>query len=162
MEIRIADQNDLETVHHLANEIWRSAYRDILSTDQIEFMLADMYSIVSLEQQVQQGAIFLLAEERAVVVGFASFTPNSSAYKIHKLYIHTSQQGKGVGSKLLNFIEAHAKENNASFLDLNVNRNNPALNFYKRIGFEILEEVDIPYHQFILNDYVMRKKLATS
>ncbi|WP_207536371.1 GNAT family N-acetyltransferase [Desertivirga arenae] len=160
MNIRTARLEDLDTVNKLAEEIWNQAYKGILSNEQIDFMLADIYSIASLKQQIQAGAIFILAEENEESVGFASFTPNLPAYKVHKLYILSSQQGKGVGSKLLSFIENEAKGAKASFLDLNVNRNNPALNFYTRIGFEILEEVDIPYHHFVLNDYVMRKTLV--
>lgn len=161
MEIRIAHSKDTNTIQNLAHEIWPNAYSDVLSNEQIEFMLEDMYSIPALQKQMEQGAIFLLAEETDGAVGFASFSPETPAYKIHKLYILPSQQGKGVGSKLLNFIKAQAQESKASFIDLNVNRNNPALNFYKRLGFEVLEEVDIPYNGFILNDYVMRKDLGS-
>ena len=52
-----------------------------------------------------------------------------------------------------------ASESKIIYLELNVNRANPALGFYTKLGFEISETVDIPYYQFILNDYVMRKAI---
>jgi ribosomal protein S18 acetylase RimI-like enzyme len=46
-------------------------------------------------------------------------------------------------------------------LELNVNRYNKAYNFYLKQGFKVVEEVDIPYYEFFLNDYVMRKSLIS-
>jgi ribosomal protein S18 acetylase RimI-like enzyme len=39
---------------------------------------------------------------------------------------------------------------------LNVNRNNEAKEFYKKLGFKIIREEDIPIGQYWMNDYVMR------
>jgi hypothetical protein len=44
---------------------------------------------------------------------------------------------------------------------LNVNRNNPAIDFYKKMKYQIIETVDIPLDKFWLNDYIMKKDLAT-
>ena len=46
-----------------------------------------------------------------------------------------------------------------STLELNVNRNNPAKDFYAKNGFKIVEEIDIPLDKFWLNDYVMTKNI---
>ena len=43
--------------------------------------------------------------------------------------------------------------------DLNVNRHNPALAFYERLGFQQHREEDIPIGPYWMNDYVMRKEL---
>jgi len=34
-----------------------------------------------------------------------------------------------------------------------------ALNFYKKVGFEIFKEEDIPYYQYWMNDFILRKHL---
>jgi ribosomal protein S18 acetylase RimI-like enzyme len=39
---------------------------------------------------------------------------------------------------------------------LNVNRYNPAKDFYEKLGFKIILEEDIPIGQYWMNDYVMR------
>lgn len=159
MLIRVAGKTDIQAIHHLAYEIWWPSYKGILSEEQIEFMLEDIYSAASLEKQMQEGATFIIAEEDGKALGFASFSSAEHLFKIHKLYILPSHQGKKLGSQLLNFIEDEAKKHYAKFLELNVNRNNLALSFYQKVGFEIFEEVDIPYHQFLLNDYVMRREI---
>jgi hypothetical protein len=54
------------------------------------------------------------------------------------------------------------KKTKSDFLELNVNRKNPAMYFYKKIGFELYEKADIAYGKFWLNDYVLRKSLVIS
>ena len=70
-----------------------------------------------------------------------------------------TEQGNGSGKKLITHISELAKSKGGKILELNVNRGNTAHHFYRKIGFDIHQTVDIPYHHFILNDYVMRKNL---
>lgn len=48
----------------------------------------------------------------------------------------------------------------AKRLVLNVNRNNPTVHFYEKLGYTIGEIIDIPYYDFVLNDYIMVKSLS--
>ena len=69
-------------------------------------------------------------------------------------------QGKGIGKKVIDEIGKLALENNSKALLLNVNRFNTALGFYKKIGFEVIEEVNIEIgNGYLMEDYVMEKKL---
>jgi diamine N-acetyltransferase len=162
MIIRAAKLDDLDAIRKLANEIWWHTYRNILSEEQIRFMLENIYSEASLTARFNKGMEFLLAEHDKGPLGFAEYSMTESTgkvFKIHKLYVLPSEKGKGNGTKLLQYITDQAKLQGGSLIELNVNRGNPAVNFYKKLGFEISETVDIPYYQFVLNDYVMRKKL---
>jgi ribosomal protein S18 acetylase RimI-like enzyme len=162
MNIRNADSHDILTIHKLAQEIWWPTYRNILSDEQIRFMLSDMYSENALLQQMIEGVQYLLAEKNNLCVAFAAYSSENLGHpvlKIHKLYVLPSEQGKGTGKKLIEHISSIAQSMNCMILELNVNRGNPAQGFYKKWGFEFYKTVDIPYHQFVLNDYVMRKTL---
>ena len=162
MTIRSATITDIPAIYRLAHEIWWPTYQSFISAEQITFMLAEMYSIEMLEEQFKEGIGFLLAERDEEHIGFAAYSlsePENNVFKLHKLYILPSEQGKGTGKKLIEYIADLSKLKGGKVLELNVNRSNPALNFYKKIGFEIYQTVDIPYHQFTLNDYVMRKEL---
>lgn len=159
MIIRPATKEDISIISQLAQQIWRTTYREILTLAQIEFMLEDMYSSESLSEQFDQDVHFLLAEKEEQAVAFASYSlieSNPAVYKIHKLYILPQEQGKGTGKKLLNYIREEIIARDGEIMELNVNRANPALEFYKKYGFSIVKEVDIPYHTFFLNDYIMR------
>ena len=126
-------------------------------------MLKKMYSEEALtEQMLTEGLNFLVVEQQSHPVGFAAYSltdKNNLVYKIHKLYVLPDQQGKGTGKMLINYIATVAGAEGGKILELNVNRGNPAFNFYQKMGFSIYQEVDLPYHQFVLNDYILRKIL---
>ncbi len=160
--IRIATENDISVINKLANEIWWPAYGKILSPEQIGFMLEKIYSPESLRLQMAEGNTFLLVEKEHFAVAFASFSctePEEGTFKLHKLYIHPSEQGRGTGRCLISEVENMARDKGGKTLELNVNRHNPAFHFYKKQGFSVHSEADIPFYQFFMNDYIMRKPL---
>jgi diamine N-acetyltransferase len=162
MFIREATASDISIIHQLATAIWWPTYRDIISEEQIRFMLTDMYSEEALQLQMEQGYHFLIAERENIPVGFAAYSltePENKVYKLEKLYVLPSGQGKGTGKKLIDEVITLVAEQHGEILELNVNRQNKALHFYQKLGFEIYREADIPYHHYILTDYVMRKNI---
>jgi ribosomal protein S18 acetylase RimI-like enzyme len=162
MEIVEATLKDIPVIHELAEKIWWPTYRPIISEQQISFMLNDMYSEDALAKQMRDGMRFILVKRDKMDVAFAGYSieqRSQPVLKIHKLYVLPSEQGKGTGKTLTNFLSNLANDLNIPLVELNVNRANPALGFYQKMGFNIAETVDIPYHQFMLNDYVMRKSV---
>jgi ribosomal protein S18 acetylase RimI-like enzyme len=80
--------------------------------------------------------------------------------RLHKIYLLPETQGKGLGKLLLDKIMALAKENHSDTLSLNVNRFNKAVAFYKKIGFEIIQEIDVELEfGYLMEDFIMVKKL---
>ena len=160
IEIRNATLNDIPTITKLAEEIWWPTYAEVISAEQISFMLGEMYSAEALTTQMENGHDFLILTVDEIAKGYASFSKqDETTYKLQKLYLHPDQQGKGVGKMLIDFVEQEVKNLGAEQLILNVNRGNNAQVFYLKAGYHVLEEVDIPYHQYVLNDYVMGKSL---
>jgi ribosomal protein S18 acetylase RimI-like enzyme len=161
--LRQATAADLPTVSALAERIWPVTYSEYLSEQQLRYMLDQMYSQHELLSQMQQGYIFLMAAVDGADVGFAAFSltdPAHQYYKLHKIYVLTSVRGKGVGKLLMNKVIDTVKRNGGKVLQLNVNRNNKAQDFYEKAGFKIKETVDINIgNGFFMNDYVMEKEL---
>lgn len=92
-------------------------------------------------------------------MAFAGFSlAEPGIYKLHKLYVLPSEQGSGTGRKLILHI-SDLQEPGAKILELNVTEGILHSNLQKKIGFDIYRTVDISYHNFVLNDYVMRKNL---
>jgi ribosomal protein S18 acetylase RimI-like enzyme len=53
-----------------------------------------------------------------------------------------------------------AKENQMNSMTLQVNRNNKAVEFYKKFGFEIIDEQDFDIgNGYYMNDFIMRFKI---
>jgi len=159
-----ATANDYKIIQEIAFQTWPIAYGEILSKAQLDYMLKAFYNEEALMDSVaNKGHYFVLAKEGEETLGFASYEYNYNQKpqtKIHKIYILPETQGKGIGKKLIDFIEKDAKENDSAILSLNVNRFNKALHFYQKIGFQITAEIDIELeHGYLMEDYVMEKPI---
>lgn len=163
MKIIEANTTQLPLIAELAYAIWPVAYGEILSKEQLTYMLAKFYSLEALTDQLEKrNHVFLLIEENERFVGFASYESNIENHKtkIHKIYVLPETQGKGFGVQLINEIETRAKNLQNDILFLNVNRFNKAQYFYKKLGFEIAFEEDIEIgNGYLMEDFVMEKKL---
>lgn len=154
------DKESIPVIQDLAEKTWRVAYSSIISPDQMKYMLDLFYSGASLKKQMQDGHQFIIAKEKGKAVGFASYSVKSAGephiYRLHKIYIAPDQQGKGIGKLLIGFIINDISTHDATNLELNVNRNNKAMDFYRKIGFNIVREEDNNIgNGFFMNDYVM-------
>jgi len=161
--IKQATTDDAEAIQQLAHEIWWPTYSPILSTDQINYMLADRYSVDTISRQIKNNEqTYLLVIEDNKPVAFAAYSPDYKdfdIYRLHKLYLLPSTQGKGVGKFLLNAVYEGVRAAGKNILELNVHRSNPAKSFYDKMGFKVMYEDDIPFGPYFLNDYIMRKEL---
>jgi diamine N-acetyltransferase len=157
VEIRLLTFNELQTIQDLAFTIWPIAYRKIISKEQISFMLDKMYSTESLHQQFYEGTHFLLAEQNNEPIGFAAFNfKQHNIYRLEKLYVLPDKKGIGLGKTLLQAVVQKVHQLGGSSLQLNVNRKNDAVQFYEKMGFTIIDTVDIAIGEgFFMNDYIM-------
>lgn len=158
-----AEVQHFSVIQTIARNTWPHTFGAILSPQQIDYMLNWMYSLSSIEEQVKKGHVFLLATDGKEYYGYASYEMNykgTAKVKVHKIYILPTAQGKGVGRLLMDAIAETAKQHKATHLALNVNRENPAIKFYERYGFEIVgsEDIDIG-NGYLMEDYAMEKKL---
>jgi ribosomal protein S18 acetylase RimI-like enzyme len=158
--VKLFDATDrqLEEIRELAHRIWPSAFRGILTSAQISYMLQWMYSLASLQEQVASGHRFLLANENGPFIGYASYQINDQAgtARLHKIYVLPSAQGRGAGTLLLQEVIRRSGAAKQSSLRLNVNRLNNAVCFYKDHGFRIIGEEDNDIgNGYFMNDYVM-------
>lgn len=160
--IQIAETSDMEVIHGLAHAIWRPTYQEILSQEQVDYMLEQIYDVPSLKIQQAQGQTFLLlkiSEEPAAFAAFSPLLPEEQVYKLNKIYFLPKYQGMGMGKRLLEEVVTRCKALGGKTLELNVHRDNPAQHFYRKHGFSIVKTVDIPFGPFTLNDYIMRRSL---
>ena len=76
MIIRQLSKEELTNVQSIAHRTWPSTFANILSPEQIDYMLNWMYDLKMLESQLEKGHTFLLAEEDEKELGFAGFELN--------------------------------------------------------------------------------------
>jgi GNAT superfamily N-acetyltransferase len=160
MEIKKASVSDVEIIQELAETIWPVCYREIISAEQLMYMLDLIYTPYALISQMQKGHQFIIAYEADIPIGFASYSAKSAdepeTFRLHKIYVLTNLHTKGVGSFLLKYVTTQSKNAGATLLELNVNKYNPSKIFYDNKGFKILKEEVIEIgNGYVMDDYVM-------
>lgn len=153
------NKNQLPIVKDLAYAIWPSTYGEILSSEQLSYMLNNFYSFENLENQMNTGQIFELLLEDTNVVGFVAYEFNckeTGLLKIHKIYLLPETQGKGFGKFMIDEVIKIAKNNQQKGVFLNVNKYNKAKFFYEKLGFTVTKEevIDIG-NNYVMDDFVM-------
>lgn len=161
LTIREATTEDITTIRDLSWRIWPQTYEGINSPPQIEYMMELLYSEEALRRQMESGNQFLLVFNANLPIGFAAYSEEEPGlFKLHKLYMLHSQQGRGAGKTVVNRIIEDIRAKGALALRLNVNRNNNAKFFYQKLGFEIIGEEDVDIGEgYFMWDYIMEKKL---
>lgn len=162
--IRRATIEDIPLIQKMANVVFRKTYADILSPEQMEYMMDWMYSTSSLQGEINgEGNDFYIAYSAAVPVAYISFGQDGSTddvvklFHLHKLYVLPEYQHSGLGSRLFEFVKELLSEHYSERcrIELNVNRSNPAVGFYEHIGLVRTRQGDFPIGKgFYMNDFI--------
>ena len=164
IRIEKAGPGDLQKISDMADVVFRHTYRDILSPEQLDYMMDMMYSMQNLQTQIEEGHHYYIACDEAprgyVSVQYES-TDNEGVevFHLHKIYVMPDAQGKGIGIRLFNRVVEHVKEacgGKSARIELNVNKFNKSVEFYRHIGMRVLLEEDFPIgNGFYKTDYIM-------
>lgn len=121
-----ADRQDIWTVHVRAiREVCSRSY----SAEQIAAW-AGLLSPDNYATAVQE-RVFLVAEDRGVVVGFGQLNPDNG--EVEAVYVLPERQGEGIGRALLSSLEDSAREGGVATVQLSATLN--AVVFYERAGY---------------------------
>ena len=159
-KIRKATLEDIEMINRLAWIVFPHTYKEILSTEQMEYMMDWMYSPENLHKQMtEDGHIYFLAFEGNEPAGYLSIQPEGEhTYHLQKIYVLPSFQGKKLGKLLFEHAIKAIKELHPEpcQMRLNVNRQNKALTFYEKMGMKKVDEGDFHIgNGYYMNDYIM-------
>lgn len=156
---------ELQAVRDIANSVWPPTFRDILSPEQISYMMKMMYAPEVMEHEFDQGIYFEVLSLDGEDAGYISYGRYADHHpdivKLHKCYLLEKFQGQGHGSAMLRHAALAARQLGAKYLRLNVNKHNEkAIRAYLRNGFATIESVknDIG-NGFFMDDFVMQKNL---
>lgn len=159
--IRQANVNDCELIHNLAAEVFPCTYQDILSKKQIDYMMHWMYDVEAVRKQMEEeGHVYFIAFQDNEPAGYVSVRPEGKAlFHLEKIYVLPRFQKMQWGGKLFNHVKEYVKSVCAGpcSIELNVNRQNPALGFYRHLGMRVARQGDFPIgNGYYMNDYIMQ------
>ena len=158
--LRKADVTDCTLIHKLAWEVFPQTYHHIISAEQIEFMMNWMYSPENIRKQMEEeGHVYFIAYEECEAAGYVSIQQQGeNLFHLQKIYVLPYFQKAHCGSFLFHETVKYIRSIHPTpcLLELNVNRNNKALDFYRYMGMKKLREGDFDIgNGFYMNDYIM-------
>lgn len=166
---RKASSSDIDSIQYMAEIAFRDTYKEILSPEQMEYMMEWMYSEHTIASQMEKGDEYHIVSLDGRDIAYVSFrvdNPNDNGitlFHLEKIYLLPAYQGNGLGKMLLEYAEDRMRQYALPYrcaYELNVNRENKAVGFYQKQGLRIDRTGDFPIGEgFMMNDYIMRKDL---
>lgn len=161
MKLLKATEKDIPLIQDLARRSWENAYADILSDEQMEYMLSEMYSEAEIGSHLRNPDYhyyMIQDESTGFYEGFIGYQHHyeEETTKLHRIYLVPESKGKGFGKGALQFLNGKVSENGDKRIILNVNKNNAARNFYESQGYTVYDEgiFDIG-RGYVMDDYLM-------
>ncbi|MFY7810251.1 MAG: GNAT family N-acetyltransferase [Flavobacterium sp.] len=152
---------DITIIQNLAHEIWNKSYLSIISQEQIDYMLNEMYSDDKIKENISKNHYWKIILFNEKPIGFTHFYPIDSIMFLSKIYILHEFQRKNIGKETIALIQKTSIELNLNKIQLRVNKkNNQAMNAYLKNNFKIVKE-DILHltDKYIMDDYIMELSL---
>lgn len=164
IEIVTVKSADFEAIQHLAREIWYAHFLNIITPQQIEYMLPMMYASKVMRKEIESdGIVYKKVLQAQSLVGYLSYGPHvvGEVMKLYKCYLHPSLHGQGYGQTMLQYVRDTARDLGYPEVILSVNKHNhKAIAAYKRFGFIVTSAVTTDIGGgFVMDDYVLSYKL---
>lgn len=167
--VQARDDAALAEIAELAREIWYEYYVPLIGKAQVDYMVPRFQSLSAMREQVASGYEYFMmrgaAAHQPELLGYMSVQPQPEMGRlfISKLYLHHNARGRGTGRVAMEFIENRARQRGLPLLWLTVNKGNPAVHAYERLGFRNAEAIRIDIGGgFVMDDFRMEKLLTTA
>ncbi len=169
--VPVTRSEQVAAVATLAHEIWYEFFVPLVGRPQVDYMVQKFQNAVAIQLQIDQGYEYFLVR-RAVTpgqamdmgdIGYCAVQQQPGRVMfLSKFYLHHAARGTGTGRKRMEFIEGLARRRELSLLWLTVNKGNPSVQAYQRLGFRIAAELVMDIGGgFVMDDYRMEKALVS-
>ena len=157
---KVNDKN-VHWIPELAQEIWNDTYTEIISKEQIDYMLGMMYNEQAILDSVANGEHWEILKADNVPIGYVHFKEEDNKIFLSKIYLKQEEQYKGLGQVMMNHVIDFATNANKNSIYLTVNKDNKkAIRFYERNGFRnIKSEVFDIGEGYVMDDFIFEKTL---
>jgi len=158
--VRLRTEAELRSLADFAAPIWHEHYDPITGAEQVDYMVEKFQSAEAMTESLSEGYRIYEIREDGKRCGYISICPHEDHMYLSKFYLHSSARGKGIGRKMMDFVESEAKKEGFNKVMLNVNKENGSIEIYKRLGYEIAyPECNDIGNGYFMDDYVMSKNI---
>ena len=160
--VPVTTAQQVDAVAGLARDIWYEYYVPLIGQPQVDYMVSKFQSSAAMAQQIREGYEYFLTQLDTRSIGYCAVQaqPQQQSLFLSKLYLLRDARGAGTGRLCMEFIEQLARRRGLNLLWLTVNKGNPAVKAYERLGFRIAADLVMDIGGgFVMDDYRMEKSL---
>ena len=160
--VPVTTPQQIDAIVGLAHEIWYEYYVALIGQAQVDYMVAKFQSSGAVAGQIREGYDYFLIQLDGQNSGYCAVQsePANGSLFLSKLYLLRDARGGGTGRVCMEFIEQLARRRGLNLLWLTVNKGNPAVKAYERLGFRIAADLVMDIGGgFVMDDYRMEKSL---
>jgi GNAT superfamily N-acetyltransferase len=165
--VPVTTPQQIDAVAGLAREIWYEYYVPLIGRAQVDYMVSKFQSTGAMSQQIREGYQYFLVQRGPTgadpaSIGYCAVQPQPAdrSLFLSKLYLLRDARGGGTGRVCMEFIEQLARRSGLKLLWLTVNKGNPAVKAYERLGFRIAADLVMDIGGgFVMDDFRMEKPL---
>jgi ribosomal protein S18 acetylase RimI-like enzyme len=167
--IRYATKEDAVLIAEISQQTFYETFAAYNTQEDMNKFLNEQFTKGKLMLEVGTPEnIFMLAYQDAIVAGYVKLrdhrTPpslgSSNAMEIARIYAMKRMIGKGIGSKLMQASLDEASKKQKEIVWLGVwEKNQRAIDFYIKWGFEKFDETDFILGDDVQRDWLMKRKL---
>jgi len=131
--IRKLTEADILQVKTLIDQTVNTCYAPVYPENAVRFF-KNYHSIDRIKKDADK-CLHIVLENEGEIIGVGALKEN----KILRVFIHPSFQGDGYGKSIMQYLEQAARNSGLKtvFLDISL----PSKGFYKKMGYEIYEEL---------------------
>ena len=167
--IRVATEKDATLIADISRQTFYETFASQNTSENMEKFMNTQFAREKLMAELSDPEnIFLLAYQDEQLAGYVKLSDsqnpeqleNSAALEIVRIYSTTSMIGKGIGKILMQTCLNIAQKRNKAIVWLGVwERNQRAIDFYIKWGFEKFGEHDFILGNDIQTDWLMKKEI---
>ena len=118
-------------------------------------VLSNFSQTYNLNSYLKDNKYLILVDDQQTIKGMLIILNNIDTYELEMIVVDPSFRNMGIGKSLINyFLENYYDKNKEIYLEVAANNEN-AINFYKKMGFE-LSNIRKKYYKEI-DAYIMKK-----
>lgn len=149
---------DIDETQKVLFKTWVVSYADFIPMTDIQWYFNNYYSDINFARLHDDPDTWsFVAEVGAHVVGYArgKINRDQNRFYLESLYVLPEFQRKGIGTELLKMVETIAHQQHYSEIWLGVMAQNiPSLEWYKKLGFQFVEEMPFQMGKTSVNHLV--------
>lgn len=158
--IRTATNNDINAIASVHLEGWQSTYKNIINQPYLDNLSYATYHTKwhDILSAPKPKTVYLVAVNKDnAVIGFIAAGPTHTDLgydaEIYALYLLPSYQGQGIGKRLLLQSAQQLQHHGLQSLYVCVLENNPAKNFYEKLGGQKLDlQEQVQFNEQVLTE----------